>query len=307
MQIESTIPACGASGAISALMGAFFVRFWSTKIRVLVCPFWIVPLAEAWVPAWAILTFWFYRDIVHVPLELAGDDFVGHTAHISGFVFGALFAGLLWRTGAEKKWLAPAVRARSEHTVIRNEEVNRALAAVSDERYAEAWDVLRERLERAPADEDAALALWFVGLEIERAHEAAPVLARVIEEEARRGQLDVAMEHLDELWAHVPDAPIDASCLIRLAGDLDRRRRRGEAIELLHRLIQSEGNEVPTDTVLRAAVVTVRFDPELAAVAARKALERSDLDLDGRAAAERILDLAARSTVPVSAPMPDPR
>lgn len=89
----STIPVVGASGAISAVMGAYFVLLPKRWIVTLVP--WIVPILP--VPAVVFLLLWFAMQFAQ------GMDTLGHQsgggvawwAHAGGFVVGAVLAALL--------------------------------------------------------------------------------------------------------------------------------------------------------------------------------------------------------------------
>ena len=88
----SPIPAVGASGALSAVMGAYIVMFPKSNIRGFLVFFRIN------VPAFIFLGFWFFQQ------SQAGYASLGDTsggiawwAHIGGFVFGVL-CGFLFRT-----------------------------------------------------------------------------------------------------------------------------------------------------------------------------------------------------------------
>lgn len=88
----SEVPAVGASGALSAVMGAYIVMFPKSNIRGYL---FIIRIS---VPAFLFLGFWFYQQ------SSAGISSIGSTsggiawwAHIGGFVFGVL-CGFLFRT-----------------------------------------------------------------------------------------------------------------------------------------------------------------------------------------------------------------
>jgi membrane associated rhomboid family serine protease len=91
------VPSLGASGAIAAVLGAFFVLYPTARIRTLVLYF-IVPA-----PAWIYLGGWFLYQLVegHAGLTSASADGggVAFFAHIGGFVFGAAVTLLLRRRG----------------------------------------------------------------------------------------------------------------------------------------------------------------------------------------------------------------
>jgi membrane associated rhomboid family serine protease/Zn-finger nucleic acid-binding protein len=80
------VPAIGASGAISGLLGAYLVLFPHARLKML---FWIRVIH---VPAWFYLGFWFLLQLLYGLLSTAGFySNIGWFAHIGGFVFGAAF------------------------------------------------------------------------------------------------------------------------------------------------------------------------------------------------------------------------
>lgn len=90
----SMVPMIGASGAISAVMGAYLLLFPTGSVRVLV--FVGIPLIFA-VPALFMLGLWFATQLISgvTALEGAGESAGGIAfwAHIGGFVAGAV---LVW-------------------------------------------------------------------------------------------------------------------------------------------------------------------------------------------------------------------
>jgi membrane associated rhomboid family serine protease len=91
--LSSTIPALGASGAISGVMGAYMVLYPRERILTLVFIF-VVPI-----PAVFILGYWFLLQF------LAGIDALGTSAkggvavwaHVGGFLLGVLLTQLVRR------------------------------------------------------------------------------------------------------------------------------------------------------------------------------------------------------------------
>ena len=90
MNLHSTAPALGASGAIAGVLGAYFVLY--PRARVLTWFFVFV----LWVPAWVILGYWFVLNFLSgtaTSLAVQGGRNMGGVAfwaHVGGFVSGAL-------------------------------------------------------------------------------------------------------------------------------------------------------------------------------------------------------------------------
>ena len=92
---DSTIPLIGASGAIAATLGAYFVLFPGARITTLVFLGFFYQLIE--VPAIIVLGFWFVLQLLDGigSLGMEAGAGVAFFAHIGGFVAGALVAWLL--------------------------------------------------------------------------------------------------------------------------------------------------------------------------------------------------------------------
>jgi membrane associated rhomboid family serine protease len=94
---QSTIPTVGASGAISASLGAYIVMFPKSKIKVLVVLF----FRSFQVSAIYFLGLWIIQQIISGVGALqvttsAKEGGVAYWAHIGGFVFGVL-CGFLFK------------------------------------------------------------------------------------------------------------------------------------------------------------------------------------------------------------------
>jgi len=94
----SFTPALGASGAIAGLMGAFLVRFPTTKIEMgwlLFFRFYRFKVAAYW-----LLPLWLLTEILYGSSGMSTG--VAHWAHIGGFAFGALIAVAIRKSGLEQ-------------------------------------------------------------------------------------------------------------------------------------------------------------------------------------------------------------
>ncbi len=90
--MNSMAPMIGASGAISAVMGAYLVMYPSSRIRVLLL---IFPFR---VSAWLFLGFWIWQQWMYGTASLTEGNAGGVAwwAHIAGFAMG-LLSGFLFR------------------------------------------------------------------------------------------------------------------------------------------------------------------------------------------------------------------
>lgn len=90
---SSTVPAIGASGAISGVMGAYAVRYPRAQILTLVLIF-LVPI-----PAMIILGYWFLLQFLAGISSLAAETTGGVAwwAHVGGFLLGFFLTRSAWR------------------------------------------------------------------------------------------------------------------------------------------------------------------------------------------------------------------
>lgn len=292
-------PLVGASGAIAGVMGAFAVRYGSTRIQF----FYALALGGVrgtfWAPAWLVLGLWFGQQLLMTTLAStgAGGGGVAYLAHAGGFAFGVVVAMGFRKLEIEQRWLAPGIEAATNRVVVHNAEVDAALSLAAEGRAEEAWGHLSAEVRKSPAHADAVLALWSLATSCGRADEAAPGLARLIEEELRRGEVDLPLDHWAELRQAVPAFPLDAPLLVRLATTLARRGRPREALDALRRALLGAGKACDASLAIKIAETAVGLDPQVARVAARLALDRPDIDPAGRGKAEALLARIARSTV----------
>jgi membrane associated rhomboid family serine protease len=94
---DATVPNLGASGAIAAVLGAYFVLYPSSRVLTLVVV-WPVRIS-----AYVFLGFWFLYQLIEANFGLfsagANGGGVAFFAHVGGFVFGALVTIALLNAG----------------------------------------------------------------------------------------------------------------------------------------------------------------------------------------------------------------
>ncbi|HVP75789.1 MAG TPA: rhomboid family intramembrane serine protease [Gaiellaceae bacterium] len=93
---EGRVPNLGASGAIAAVLGAYFVLYPTSRILTLVV---IWPVR---IPAWVWLGLWFLYQLIEANFGLASASAngggVAFFAHVGGFIFGVIVAIALTRS-----------------------------------------------------------------------------------------------------------------------------------------------------------------------------------------------------------------
>ena len=95
---DGQVPTLGASGAIAAVLGAYFVLYPSSRVRT-----WIFPVFLVNIPAWIFLGLWFLYQLIEANFGLfstsANGGGVAFFAHVGGFVFGWILTRVLTGSG----------------------------------------------------------------------------------------------------------------------------------------------------------------------------------------------------------------
>ena len=91
------VPTLGASGAIAAVLGAYFVLYPTSRILTLII---VIPVR---ISAWVYLGLWFLYQLIEADFGLASSSAngggVAFFAHVGGFVFGYLVTMWLVHSG----------------------------------------------------------------------------------------------------------------------------------------------------------------------------------------------------------------
>jgi membrane associated rhomboid family serine protease len=99
------IPAIGASGAVSGVLGAYLVLFPRAKIFTIIAAFFITTVR---IPAIAYIPFWFVMQVILGLLNPLGG--VAYLAHIGGFLAGVLTGYVLKNVITGHGMVTPQVR-----------------------------------------------------------------------------------------------------------------------------------------------------------------------------------------------------
>ena len=95
---DARVPSLGASGAIAAVLGAYWVLYPGSRVTT-----WIFPIFIVKIPAWIWLGLWFLYQLIEGSFGLfnakAHGGGAAFFAHVGGFIFGVLVTRLLIRAG----------------------------------------------------------------------------------------------------------------------------------------------------------------------------------------------------------------
>ena len=109
---DSAAPLIGASGAVAAVMGAYFVLY--PRSQVLTGVFLLIYLDVIEVPAVVFLALWLLLQLVAGAASMLSNVEGGtaFAAHVAGFAAGAAVGGVLRLRGGTRPWTDPTTPAR---------------------------------------------------------------------------------------------------------------------------------------------------------------------------------------------------
>ena len=100
---DSSIPVVGASGAISGIMGAYFIQYPKARIKTLVVLGWF----HVWrIPAWVFLGIWTGMQFLGLGLQQQeAADGIAYAAHLGGLFAGLGLVFLFRKTKPATAWM----------------------------------------------------------------------------------------------------------------------------------------------------------------------------------------------------------
>jgi membrane associated rhomboid family serine protease len=229
----SNIPLIGASGAISALMGAFAIRFYRTKIRIFwflwifIRPFW----GTFYVFAWIALGFWFLEQLFYALVFTGSDTGVAFYAHIGGFLFGLAAGFGMKYLKVEEKYLAERIEKQIEAVDLHPKMQDAFLKRDAGDTDA-AIRLLREVLNEDPENEDARFELIRCLIAAGKQQEAATEYEVVIASLYERGQKNEVFATFLEAYEKQLERFFSAKMQFKLASYLSSIKEYKKAVEL---------------------------------------------------------------------------
>ncbi|MCP4396850.1 MAG: rhomboid family intramembrane serine protease [bacterium] len=219
MYPESPIPLIGASGAIAAVMGAFMIRMYATKIYFvyLILAFGLMR-GRFSAPAYVMLPLWLLQQLWGVFFH-GGASGTAFWAHIGGFIFGAVAASLMKVSGFESNILAPALEKKTaiidEHLVngIEKLRANDIDGAIQDLKTA-----MRNNSDDPTVHCELSKAYFAKGSKTSALRE----FKRAIFLYMKRGDMEDAVEQYLELHEEMPQMMLDPPQQKKLAAALEK-------------------------------------------------------------------------------------
>jgi membrane associated rhomboid family serine protease len=299
--IGSEVPMIGASGAIAGVMGAFLVNYHRTQIKFFyMVGFFIRGTFDA--PAWLMLPMWLGEQLALAFLLGGAAGGVAYWAHIGGFVFGLGAALWMRKSGIIERYVQPRLGRKIATTVVARPGLDQALVARSEGRHSDAYDLLAAELKGKPGEADSAELYWEAATELERHAEAAELLLHSIQAQLKNGETETVCTMWERLVRSDPTIRADAAFLLRLTQLQVRRGDHDVARETLRRALMNAGASPAPGLALKIARMGQQLDPTIARATLRALLQRDDVALEEKTAAESLLQKISNAVVQVTAP-----
>jgi len=237
----SQVPLVGASGAISGVLGCYYLWFPRNQVKTFVFLFPLL-VTTFLIPARLVLGFYLLVDnLLPFLLDAGGNGGVAHGAHIGGFIAGLALAWGLdraperrWRWGREVRFAAAEDTGEGLRQALTGGDL-----ALADALYRRIGD----RRERARLASDTWLDLGEFYLAHRRYEQALGLFRRFIAERPADAGLDRAYLGAGKALIHQPRCITSAYHYFLAALDLARSPERAEEARLHLRAIERLGGK----------------------------------------------------------------
>lgn len=215
----SWAPLIGASGAISAVMGAFAVRFATQKIQCAVVLGYIPVYKNLWIPAMALIAMFFLTDLYMAVKSMTMGQ-VGGTAfwaHIGGFGFGAAIAFIFKLQKIEEKFIRPELEKLPEYQHFeQHPDLEFAMNLMEKRQFLEAMAYTEKFLEAHPNHWEARVLKARILVNSGRPDESRAIYIELFEEARQRADKDLLIALNNEYFLFMPDAPLPAPVMLAI-------------------------------------------------------------------------------------------
>ncbi|MEW6126689.1 MAG: rhomboid family intramembrane serine protease [Acidobacteriota bacterium] len=209
----------GASGAVSALMGAFLVRLPKTRMKM----GWVsIPLAlpmmafgkksygVALVKSYYYMAFFFLNQILlwwFFTYKTRNFDGVSYRCHIAGFIFGAAFAFLMKAYRIEEKYINPKIEAKIAYQL--SPKIAEAIHLLDTGAFEQAESKLKALLVTHPGKPELLMALAQVYEKTRDYDKLNTIYTQLIRHHIENSDKEAALYAYDNLLLAFPDNKIE--------------------------------------------------------------------------------------------------
>jgi hypothetical protein len=238
-------------------------------------------------PLWVLLEIFNAKVVDSISPQGGGG--VAHWAHVWGFIFGvAVVLGMMYFK-IEEKYIHPKIEAKIQAGEGAVDVVITAIHKKNMGRIDEAYELLLEEARKNPTRKDVVDVLWDVGVEMEKADEAARFFIKTIENEIRNNQMDIALNRFYDLKAKAPQAPLNLTYKLALLEYLTERLEIDETRKLATELIQEIDSKTSPVVLLKFATILKEHIPSLAIKVMELCLEHAEVPTDQKYSLKREL------------------
>ncbi len=277
---DSPVHVLGASGAISACLGAFALRYAHRRVRMF---YWVFLLFRGtfFVPAWLYAFVGLGGDLLGLKLQGTAGG-VAYAAHVGGFLFGLAVAVVMRATGLEDR-IAPEDAPR----LGRSAAASRGSDALAAGRVGDARGHLEAAIAKDAHDLASTLALARIHAAAFDRERATPLVERLVKEHLGMHDAAAARALLLELGAFVDPAAFRPAVAYR-AAELVAHEDPGLA-DRLDEVAARAGGSIGAKALLRAAERARDEDPGRAAKLAERARDSDGATPELRERADALL------------------
>jgi membrane associated rhomboid family serine protease len=203
----ATVPLIGASGAISATMGAFLIRLPKTKIKLFFWSHWFIRIflgkkkLIVFAPGYVYLIAYFVMQVIQWYFDRSSP--VAYSVHIAGFVFGAGFAFMLKASRYEQTHINPKIESKVSFEAP--QAVTQGLEFLDKGEAAMAERKLRGHLMKDPNNLETILALIQVYQQTLNYDQLNSMYGRLIRYHLTNNDKEAALFAYDNLLSAFPD------------------------------------------------------------------------------------------------------
>ena len=253
----SGIPAIGASGAISGVMGAFIIRNYKTKIRYFY--FMMLFFRPIWgtffLPAWVALGLYFLFDLLYGFLSFGHATGTAYWAHIGGFLAGVATATAFKAKGIEEKYITPKLEEEIEAVKI-SPLMELAFKEREKGDFEKASLLLQQLISQQPENVDAYRELVNIYVALGNHADAAKAFAKIVQISLKKGEEKAALATYKEMKLAEMTSALEPAEIFALAGALYKKNRINEPLEIYQQLIKQFPNSpITPKAVLKCGTI----------------------------------------------------